>query len=109
VLLPDAPVTVPGYPGVARLRELVRDGILVLTSDTTRLLDQVAEAVRPAPARIVAIPEIDPTGLLARAVAARPGEALVIRPDGHLAAVVRSDDVTAVSAAMRRALGLVSL
>lgn len=106
VLLPDAPVTVPGQPGVARLRELVRDGVLVLTSDAAGLLDGAVDAARPAPVRILAIPEIDPTGLLSRALETRAGEALVIRPDGHLAAVVRSDDVAAVSTAVRRALGL---
>ncbi|WP_446210059.1 FAD-dependent monooxygenase [Micromonospora sp. IBSANI012] len=104
VLVPDAPVTVPDRPEVTRLRELVRDGVLVLTTAPDRL-DAVPDAARPAPVRVLAIPEIDPTGLLAEALAARAGEALVIRPDGHLAAVVRSDDVAAVTAAVRRALG----
>ncbi|GII25041.1 FAD-dependent monooxygenase [Planosporangium mesophilum] len=98
VLVPDAPVTVPHRPEVTRLRQLVRDGILVLTAGDP--------GVAPgAPVRVLSIPDIDPTGLLAEALDARPGEAYVIRPDGHLAAVVGCDDAPALSAAVCRVLG----
>jgi pentachlorophenol monooxygenase/3-(3-hydroxy-phenyl)propionate hydroxylase len=106
VLVPDAPVAVPGEPAVNRLRELVRDGVLVLTTGATTALDAVPELTGPAPVRVLAIPDIDPSGLLAGALDARAGEAMVIRPDGHLAAIVGYDDVAAVSAAVRRSLGL---
>ena len=106
VLVPDAPVAVPGEPTVNRLRELVRDGVLILTTGATTALDAVPELTGPAPVRVLAIPDIDPSGLLAGALDARAGEAMVIRPDGHLAAIVGYDDVAALSAAVRRTLGL---
>lgn len=106
VLVPDAPIAVPGEPAVTRLREIVRDGVLILTTGATAALNAVPELARPAPVRVLAISEIDPSGLLAGALEARAGEAMVIRPDGHLAAIVRHDDVAAVGAAVRRTLAL---
>ncbi|HEX2771019.1 MAG TPA: FAD-dependent monooxygenase, partial [Micromonosporaceae bacterium] len=105
VLVPDVPVEVPDAPQVTRLREIVRDGLLVLTSGETRAAAEVAGAATSAPLRVLSIADIDPTGLLAEALEARPGEAWVIRPDGHLAAVVAQDDADALSGAIRRALG----
>ncbi|HEY0696551.1 MAG TPA: FAD-dependent monooxygenase, partial [Micromonospora sp.] len=124
VLVPDVPVTVADLPGVSRLREIVRAGILVLTTGDAAAAEATAivaaEAVAStaagaatyhadhatrAPVRALAIPEIDPTGLLTGAFDARPGEAWVIRPDGHLSAVVPADDASALAAAVRRALG----
>jgi pentachlorophenol monooxygenase/3-(3-hydroxy-phenyl)propionate hydroxylase len=83
VLVPDAPVD----PG-GRLREIARDGFLVL-GDVD--LEAVKTAV-PAPVRILR----------------RPGEVWVIRPDAHLAAVLAEPDPAAVRAALRRAAGAAS-
>ncbi len=105
VLVPDVPVTVDGAPGVSRLREIVRDGILVLTTGEVAAVKAGANRGTGAPVRALALPDIDPTGLLTAAIEAGPGEAWVIRPDGHVAAVVDSGDGPAVSAAVRRALG----
>lgn len=105
VLVPDAPVTVPDEPRVSRLREVVRDGILVLTTGDTDAVRAVAGTATAAPLRVLAIPDIDPSGLLAEALGARPGEAWVIRPDGHLAGIVAHDDEPGLAAAVRRALG----
>lgn len=106
VLVPDAPIKVPDAPGVSRLREIVRDGVLVLTTGNTRAAMTAASTAIRGPLRVLAVPDIDPTGLLAAALDVRPGEAWVIRPDGHLAAVVPCDDVDAVSTAMRRVIGM---
>jgi 3-(3-hydroxy-phenyl)propionate hydroxylase len=103
VLVPDVPINVPDEPRITRLREAVRDGILVLTAGDSTLV--AAGAVTPAPLRTLAIPDIDPSGLLAESLDAQPGEAFVLRPDGHLAAVVAQENASALSAAVRRALG----
>lgn len=106
VLVPDVPIDVPSEPGVTRLREIVRDGILVLTTGEPGPARSAASAATRAPIRVLAIPEIDRTGLLADALDARPGEAWVIRPDGHVAAVVPSDDAPALAAAVRRSIAV---
>jgi len=81
-----------------RLRELAREGFLVL------LTEGADRAVADAAARAVAAPvrvaPLDATA--AAALGARPGEAWAIRPDAHVAAVVRS---TELETALRRALG----
>jgi len=105
VLVPDAPINVPGSPDVGRLREIARDGVLVLTTGDPAVAEAAATAVTRAPVRALAIADIDPSGLLAEALDARPGEAFVIRPDGHLAAVVAHDDAPALSTAVARLLG----
>ena len=101
VLVPDVPVTVGGRPAVTRLRQLVRDGLLVLTSGGA-----TAARGTGAPVRALAIADIDPTGLLAEAFEPGPDDAFVVRPDGHVAAVADAGDGDAVAAAVRRALGV---
>jgi 3-(3-hydroxy-phenyl)propionate hydroxylase len=105
VLVPDAPVRVPERPDVSRLRQLVRDGVLVLITDgldpapfRTALAGATA-----APARVLALAGIDPDRTVRQVLDARPGEAWVLRPDGHIAAVV--DTPAEVAAAVRRLLG----
>jgi len=105
VLVPDAPVHIPHSPHVTRLREIVRDGILVLTTGDPQVAKTAAAAVTRAPVRALAVAGIDPSGLLGEALDLRPGEAFVIRPDGHLAAVVAHDDPPALSAAVARLVG----
>lgn len=107
VIVPDAPVSVPGQPGVGRLRELVRDGLLVLTTDGVDAA-AVAVAVKEtsdAPHRVLPLADIDAEGAVATALGTRPGEAWLIRPDGHVAAVLTDPNRHAVRAATRRALG----
>ncbi|HEX6968652.1 MAG TPA: FAD-dependent monooxygenase [Micromonosporaceae bacterium] len=106
VLVPDAPVSVAGEPGVTRLREIVRDGLLVLTTGDTAAARAAVSGVTRAPLRVLALGNIDRTGVLAEALDVRPGEAWVIRPDGHVAAVVPHDDDRALAAAVRRSLGM---
>ncbi|MCP2256411.1 3-(3-hydroxy-phenyl)propionate hydroxylase [Streptoalloteichus tenebrarius] len=104
VLVPDAPVSAPG---ASRLRELVRDGFLVLTTEG---VDPAAtagalEGAVSAPLRVVRLADIDRAGTVAEVLDARPREAWVIRPDGHIAAVLSEPTPGDLGAAVRRALG----
>ena len=113
-LLPDLPVSDPAGPAgsdrppVASLRRLSRDGVLVLAAPGALAAASAGEAeamvaaLGPIPVRVVEMAELSPElpGLLAT----RDGEWWVVRPDGHLAAVVT--ELSGLSAALRRAVGL---
>ncbi|GHF25868.1 oxidoreductase [Amycolatopsis deserti] len=98
ILVPDVPVSVTGS-SCGRFRELARDGVLLLTTDGVDLEPSVDTA---APVRLLRLSEIDVTGVLGEALAARPGEIWVIRPDAHVAAVLT--DPAQVPTAVNRAL-----
>ncbi|WP_007023187.1 FAD-dependent monooxygenase [Saccharomonospora iraqiensis] len=107
VLVPDAPVTVAERPDVTRLRELVRDGLLALTTtgvDTAEVARVLTETT-DAPRRVLRLADIDEHGTLTTALNARPGETWLLRPDGHVAAVVPSNSADALARAVRRVLG----
>jgi 3-(3-hydroxy-phenyl)propionate hydroxylase len=107
ILVPDAPVSVTGRDRPTRLRELARDGLLLLIAEGGDI-DTAREASRratPAPTRVLSLPDIDVTGALTEALDSRTGEVWVIRPDAHIAAVLSGPDRQAVTAALRRALG----
>jgi 3-(3-hydroxy-phenyl)propionate hydroxylase len=110
VLVPDVPTHGESYvstPRVgqsdtagrpARLRELAREGFLVLLAEgADRVAAEAATGAVGAPVRVAAS---DPA--VAAALGARPGEAWVVRPDAHVAAVVPPADL---ETALRRALG----
>ncbi|MEA2289776.1 MAG: 3-(3-hydroxy-phenyl)propionate hydroxylase, partial [Solirubrobacteraceae bacterium] len=107
VLLPDVPIRVAGEPAVTRTRDLARDGLLVLAAagvDPAEAAATVSETTA-APVRALALADVDVEGLLAAALEARRGEAWLVRPDGHVAAVVAGADAGALRAAARRCLG----
>lgn len=89
VLVPDAPVRIAGLPQVRRLRGLTRDGILVLTTDRVdhAAVGAALASATGAPTRVLPVAGIDPDRSVRTVLDARPGEAWVIRPDGHIAAV----------------------
>jgi hypothetical protein len=100
VLVPDCPVTVPGRPDVVRLRQLAREGVTVLLGD---------DAARPhlpdlgdLPVAVHRIRDLDAGPTLREALGARPDEIWVLRPDGHVAAVVT--DPARVTPAVARLL-----
>ena len=114
ILVPDA--TGLGRDGdqPIRFRELARDGLLLLTTGGTyldgasskRKLDR--ESSRQAtevPTRMLSLSGIDVTGALTAALDARPGEVWVIRPDAHIAAVLRKPGPQDLVTALLRALG----
>jgi hypothetical protein len=99
VLCPDGPVAVLGRPDVRRLRALFGQGFVVLTC----ALDVGGVSV-PGRVDVYDLSTIDVGGVLAGALDAQPGTAVVVRPDGHLAAV--ASDGRAVEAAVARATGV---
>jgi 3-(3-hydroxy-phenyl)propionate hydroxylase len=107
VIVPDVPVRLPDQPWVTRLRQIARDGLLVLAAAG---LDPAPVAVAmkettDVPTRVLSIADIDFEGALAAALGARPGEAWIIRPDGHVAAVLVRPTAAALGVAIRRPLG----
>jgi pentachlorophenol monooxygenase/3-(3-hydroxy-phenyl)propionate hydroxylase len=106
VILPDVPVHVEGRPSVTRLRELARDGLLALAGpavDLAAMGRALAEGAGDVPHALLATDSIEPGGLLRAALALRPGEVWLVRPDAHTCAVV--SDPAELTAAARRALG----
>ncbi|MFC5814462.1 FAD-dependent monooxygenase [Nonomuraea harbinensis] len=99
VIVPDVPV-----PG-GRLRELCRDGFLVLLGEMcdSGLFAQVLGKVCTAPLVVRELAEVDGSGVLAERLGARPDEAWLIRPDAHIAAIVPHAGPDSVVAAVRRA------
>ncbi|TDO30992.1 pentachlorophenol monooxygenase/3-(3-hydroxy-phenyl)propionate hydroxylase [Kribbella sp. VKM Ac-2527] len=107
VLIPDVPIHDPDRPEVTRLREIVRDGVLALTTDgvsTTEVTLALKNAI-DAPSRVLSIEAIDSSGTLTTALGARPGEVWLIRPDGHVAATIPDPTAATITAAARRSLG----
>jgi 3-(3-hydroxy-phenyl)propionate hydroxylase len=103
VLLPDAPIRGPGDER-NRVRALARDGFLLLTTagvDDGAVRDAVAAAAGPV--RVLALPEIDVDGTLSTALAGRPDEVWIIRPDAHIAAVLAAPAADEITAALHRA------
>jgi pentachlorophenol monooxygenase/3-(3-hydroxy-phenyl)propionate hydroxylase len=123
ILLPDAPVLAADQPvpisagdhgagawtsrppGPRRARELARDGFLLLAAADADLDVVGAAAARAAgPCRVLALPEIDPDGTLTTALAARPGEVWIVRPDAHIAATLTNPTLDDITAALDRAV-----
>jgi len=106
VILPDIPLTDPEHPQVFRLRDIARDGILVLVADDVISTDvqTFVAGLTAAPLRTVAMRTLTPDGSLAAILQAEPNEAWVIRPDCHIAAVVPATHRAALAGAIRRVL-----
>ncbi len=106
VLIPDVPVRIDGHPAI-RTRDIARDGILVLTTDGVDrdVVECAAASASAAPLRVYAVADIEVDRLLSECLGTRPNEAWVVRPDGHIAAVVAGHDGSAVRGAIRRTLG----
>ena len=107
VLVPDAPVTASDRADVVRVRQLVRDGLLALTTDGVDAAETavVLKQATDAPTRVLRLADIDPNGTLAGALATQAGETWLLRPDGHVAAVLTSATPAELAAAARRAIG----
>jgi pentachlorophenol monooxygenase/3-(3-hydroxy-phenyl)propionate hydroxylase len=80
------------------LRALAREGFLVLLADgADRAAAEAAARAVAAPVRVTAMGPA-----VAAALDPRPGEAWVLRPDAHVAAIVQTADL---ETALCRALG----
>jgi pentachlorophenol monooxygenase/3-(3-hydroxy-phenyl)propionate hydroxylase len=99
VLCPDGPVSIPGEPAATRLRELFGVGFAVLSHG----FDSAVEA--RGPTRRYRLDHIDPDGVVTTALDAAPGWWGLVRPDGHLAAVLREPDERTLTEALARACG----
>jgi 2-polyprenyl-6-methoxyphenol hydroxylase-like FAD-dependent oxidoreductase len=110
VLVPDAPVTVADRPEVVRVRQLVRDGLLALTTDGVDAGEAaiLLKEATDAPTHVLRLSDIDPGGSLTNALAAQSGETWLFRPDGHVAAVLTSATPADLAAAASRAIGATS-
>ncbi|HEX9867962.1 MAG TPA: FAD-dependent monooxygenase [Candidatus Tectomicrobia bacterium] len=106
VIIPDMPITDPEHSEVFRLRDIARDGILVLVADDVAPGDIQAFVgqLTAVPVRTVAMGTLTPNGSLAAILSAQPGNAWVIRPDCHIAAVVPAADRATLAGAIRRLL-----
>jgi 3-(3-hydroxy-phenyl)propionate hydroxylase len=106
VIVPDLPIIDPEHPEVFRLRDIARDGILVLVANDVVPSDIQAfvAGLTAVPVRTVAMGTLTPNGSLAAILSAQPGDAWVIRPDCHIAAVVPTTDRATLAIAIRRVL-----
>lgn len=106
VALPDVPVRIEGMD-CTRLRQVARDGLLLLAGDEVDMkqLQAQVQGATPVPTRVLRIADIDREGALQQALQSRPQEVWVIRPDAHIAAVCEQGDGQALRAALQRAVG----
>ena len=106
VILPDAATAGAGH-GRARVRELARDGLLVLVGDAfdTHEVESVLADVVPAglPIRVIRLTELGDDGVVTEALAAGPTDLWLVRPDAHTAACAHTPEELAV--AVHRVLG----
>jgi 3-(3-hydroxy-phenyl)propionate hydroxylase len=100
VLVPDFPVRAGE---AVRFRQLVRDGLLALVVDRDPGAVRTVLAPLPVPVTVLALSHVDGNGVGRAALGARSGEVFLIRPDGHLAAIVA--DPAALPGAALRVIG----
>jgi 2-polyprenyl-6-methoxyphenol hydroxylase-like FAD-dependent oxidoreductase len=99
VLCPDGPVVLPDRPAT-RLRELFGGGFALLTHGVD------TDVSARAPCHTYRLDKIDREGVATAALRATPGWCAVVRPDGHLAAVLHNPDRPTLAAALDRARGV---
>jgi len=106
VICPDGPCQVDG--SATRLRVLFGRSLVLLTERmvTAAAARRAATAAAAAPVASYALEEIDTSGALRAALEATPDTVHVVRPDGHLAAVLPQFRPATLAAALRRAIGV---
>ena len=95
VLLPDL-----AWRG-GRLREVARRGLTVLVADPANAAAVTAAVDGATPAPLA----VHPMEEAAAKLGARPGEAWLVRPDAHVAAILPATDSPGLRAAVGRVLG----
>jgi 2-polyprenyl-6-methoxyphenol hydroxylase-like FAD-dependent oxidoreductase len=98
VLCPDGSCATPA---ANRLRELFGTHVVVLWSGDQPPPDVSATA----PLRRYRLEDVAASEAVREALDARPGRVFVVRPDGHLAAVLDAPDPASLLSALRRATG----
>ncbi len=105
VILPDAATS--AEHGATRVRELCRDGLLVLAGADVDLeaAEKALAAGAPAglPTRVLPVAALGDDGVVAESMRIAADEMWLIRPDAHTAACVRTPE--ALTAAVRTVLG----
>lgn len=89
VLCPDLPLSDPDIPE-PRLRRLFGSGVVVLTAAERGAIARALDGV-PGPTAVFDLRSMDPMGVLVTATGVDRDLALVVRPDGHVAAVTPTD------------------
>ncbi len=102
MLVPDAPV-VAAAGGKTRLRLLMGRSFLVITTGDPSRLDEVG-GLSPMPIDVFSLEMLDVAGVLSATLRLPAETAAIIRPDGHLAAVVPAAP-SPVASALERAVG----
>jgi len=104
VLCPDGPLN----GGIGRLRRLFGDGFVILTQRAADgvAVAEIASSEIAAPVRCYPLADIDATGAARQSLEATGDSIHIIRPDGHLAAVLPRLDPAPIIAALRRAAGM---
>lgn len=100
VLCPDAPCHVPNQPLVTRLRQLFGAGFVILANRIPSSLPRLGISVTG-----YALPTIDPTDAVRQALRATPHSVHIVRPDGHLAAILPKLNITTLTTALQRSCG----
>ena len=102
LLMPDTAVTWQGQSYA--LRRLLRDGFFAICgAEVDTKAASAALAVGSAPYRVMHAADLDAAEQLEQLLSLGPDEIWLVRPDAHVAAVLR--DVTQLPQAVRRALG----
>jgi pentachlorophenol monooxygenase/3-(3-hydroxy-phenyl)propionate hydroxylase len=107
ILVPDVPFFDAIRQRAATLRSLAREGFVVLCArGADAAAARAAAAGLAAPVRVLDAGSLHDGGALAEAGLAGCGEAWLIRPDAHAAAVLHGPGPAEIAAALRRALGM---
>jgi 3-(3-hydroxy-phenyl)propionate hydroxylase len=110
VLCPDGPCLIAVLGGVVtRLRRLFGGSFVILArqADDAAAAVQAARTATSGPVTAYSLDVIDSRRALGQALGASDRSLHVVRPDGHLAAVLPGLDLAGVAAAVRRATGQV--
>ena len=105
VICPEGPCRAGG--AATRLRRLFGSALVALTEGpaAAAAAGRAAATAVAAPVTCYSLKDLDPSGALGAALDASDDSVHVIRPDGHLAAVLPEFDPAALSAALQRAVG----
>lgn len=91
ILAPDCPVVLSGRPDVVRLRQLLREGVTLLTGDAIKAGPiKALLGMHPVPLALYSMEELAQTEPISDMLGAKPDEVWVFRPDAHVSAVLDS-------------------